>query len=59
MEKSITALTAIYNDYVAELRTGTSDPDVVIPEIKQRMEAAGINELLEDIRQKLDESLAE
>ena len=58
-EDIITALTAIYNDYAAELRTGTSDPDVVIPEIKQRMEAAGINELLEDIRQKLDESLAE
>ena len=58
-EDIITALTAIYNDYAAELRTGTSDPDAGIPEIKQRMEAAGINELLEDIRQKLDESLAE
>ncbi len=58
-EDIITALTAIYNDYAAELRTGTSDPDVVIPEIKRRMEAAGINELVEDVQTKLDESLAE
>ena len=51
----ITALTAIYNDYAAELRTGTSDPDVVMPEIRKRMEAAGINELTEDVQQHLDE----
>lgn len=53
-EDIITALTAIYNDYAAELRTGTSDPDTVIPEIRKRMEAAGMNELLGDIQQKLD-----
>ena len=56
-EDIITAVTAIYDDYAAELRTGTSDPDTVIPEIKKRMEAAGFNELLEDIQQKLDENL--
>lgn len=58
-EDIITALNAIYNDYAAELRTGTSDPDKVIPRIKARMEEAGLNELLEDIQQKLDESMKE
>ena len=56
-EDIITAVTAIYDDYAAELRTGTSDPDEVVPKIKERMEAAGFNELIEDIQKKLDESL--
>jgi putative aldouronate transport system substrate-binding protein len=56
-EDIITAVLAIYNDYAAELRTGTSDPDVIIPQMKKRMEAAGIDELLSDINTKLDEWL--
>lgn len=54
-EDIITALSAIYSDYGAELRTGTSDPDEVIPKIKDRMEKAGIDELTEDINTQLDE----
>ena len=54
-EDIITALQAIYSDYAAELRTGTSDPDVVAPVIKKRMEAAGINEVLDDIQDQLNE----
>ena len=54
-EDIIAALQAIYSDYSTELRTGTSDPDVVIPEMKKRMEAAGMNELLSDVRKQLDE----
>ena len=54
-EDIITALNAIYNDYAAELRTGTSDPDEAVAEMKKRMEEAGIDELLEDIQKKLDE----
>lgn len=53
-EDIITAVLAIYNDYAAELRTGTSDPDTVIPKMKKRMEAAGIDELLSDINTELD-----
>ena len=58
-EAAIAALQAIYSDYAAELRTGTSDPDKVIPEIRKRMEAAGINEVLEDVRHQLDEWIEE
>lgn len=54
-EDIITAVMAIYNDYAAELCTGTSDPDVVMPKMKKRMEAAGIDELLDDINNRLDE----
>ena len=57
-EDIITAVKAIYSDYATELRTGTSDPDVVIPEMRKRMEAAGFDEVLEDIQSQLDEWLA-
>ena len=53
-EQIITALQAIYNDYSAELRTGTSDPDVVIPKMRKRMEAAGFDELLADVQEQID-----
>ena len=54
-ESIITSLQAIYSDYSTELRTGTSDPDVVIPKMRKRMEAAGFNELLEDVQSQLNE----
>ena len=53
-EDIIAAVLAIYNDYSTELLTGTSDPDTVIPQMKKRMEAAGLNELLTDINSELD-----
>ena len=52
-------VTAIYANYETDLRTGTSDPDVVIPKMRKEMEAAGIDELIDDIQQQLDEHLAE
>ncbi len=56
-EDIIAAITAIYNNYATDLRTGTSDPDVVIPKMRQEMETAGLAELMEDIQQQLDEYL--
>ena len=57
-ENIITALQAIFSDYAAELRTGTSDPDVVIPKMRSRMEAAGFDELLEDVQDQMNEWFA-
>ena len=54
-EDIIAALNAIYSDYKTELITGTSDPDKVLPVIKKRMEEAGMKELVEDVRQQLEE----
>ena len=58
-EDLIAMITAIYANYETDLRTGTSDPDVVIPKMRKEMEAAGIDELIDDIQQQLDEHLAE
>ena len=57
-EDIIAAVTAIYQNYATDLRTGTSDPDEVIPKMRAEMEAAGINELLNDIQECLDAHLA-
>ena len=54
-EDIIAAVTAIYSNYATDLRTGTSDPDVAVPKMRQEMEAAGIQELLEDIQEQLDQ----
>lgn len=55
----IAAVTAIYANYATDLRTGTSDPDVVIPRMRREMEAAGIRELIDDINAQLAEWLAD
>lgn len=57
-ESIITALQAIFGDYSTELRTGTSDPDVVIPKMRARMEAAGFDELLADVQDQINEWFA-
>ena len=49
---------AIFGDYSTELRTGTSDPDVVIPKMRARMEAAGFDELLADVQDQINEWFA-
>ena len=54
----IAAVNAIYANYATDLRTGTSDPDVVIPKMRAEMEAAGIQELVDDINGQLEAWLA-
>lgn len=54
-ENIVTAVQAIYSDYSAELRTGTSDPDVVVPRMRKRMEDAGFDELLADVQEQINE----
>ncbi len=54
-EDIIASLKAIYSNYQSELITGTSDPDVMLPIIRKKMEDAGINELLDDVREQLEE----
>ena len=49
----IAAVTAIFANYSTDLFTGTSDPDVVVPKMRSEMEAAGIQELIDDINDQL------
>lgn len=58
-EDLIAVITAIYQNYAKDLRTGTSDPDVVVPKMRAEMEKAGVQELIDDIQSQLDEYLAQ
>ena len=57
-EDIIAAVNAIYSNYSTDLMTGTSDPDVVIPKMKQELIDAGIYELIDDIQSQLNEHLS-
>ena len=51
-------IASVYQNHAADLQTGTSDPDAVIPKMKAEMEAVGTNELIADIQECLDRHLA-
>ena len=53
MDKCL-AISAIWQEYKAELQTGTSDPDVVIPEMTQRMDEAGMQDVIAEVQAQLD-----
>ena len=48
------ALYAIWENYYHELVTGTSDPDVIMPEMAELMYAAGLQDLIYDAQSQLD-----
>ncbi len=49
------AMATIWEQYIAELRTGTSDPDVIIPELRAKLEAVGLNDVLAEAQRQLNE----
>lgn len=57
VEAEIAALDAIWSNYSAELVTGTSDTDKVVKEMRQQMEAAGLDKVREEAQRQLDEYL--
>ncbi len=54
VETQCLAIKQIIEEYKAELFTGTSDPDEVIPEMLSRMEEAGLREVLAELQAQLD-----
>ncbi|MBR3533399.1 MAG: ABC transporter substrate-binding protein [Clostridiales bacterium] len=51
------ALNAIWDGYYCELVTGTADPDETMAEIQELMYEAGLQEVLDDAQNQLDEYL--
>ncbi len=49
-----TALTNVYAEYQAQLELGFVDPDVVIPEMEERLKAAGLEEYMQAKQDALD-----
>ena len=57
MEAERAVLGAIWSNRLAELVTGTIDPDEAIAQIRQEMEDAGLNQVREEAQRQLDEYL--
>ena len=49
-----TALTNVYSEYQAQLELGFVDPDVVIPEMEERLKAAGLEHYMAEKQAALD-----
>ena len=58
VETECLAIKAIIEEYRHELYTGTSDPEVVIPEMLERMNEAGLEKVKAEIQAQLDAFLA-
>ncbi|MEE1200018.1 MAG: ABC transporter substrate-binding protein [Christensenellales bacterium] len=52
------ALASVWSQYINELQTGTSDPEVVIPQLKAELEAVGLNDVLAECQAQLDAFIA-
>ncbi len=58
-DTQISAITSAVNEYVTGLQCGVSNPTEVLPEFNEKLNAAGINDLVTDVQSQLDEWLAE
>ena len=52
------AISAIYQEYMPELLTGTSDPEEVIPEMLQRMKDAHLDRIISVLQDQVNEYMA-
>ncbi len=57
VQAEVAACIAIRDMYLYELQTGTSDPDVVLPQLISELEAAGIRDVIAEAQRQLDEFL--
>ena len=57
MEAERSVLSALWNNHLAELVTGTIDPDEAMAAVRQEMEEAGLLKVQEEAQRQLDEYL--
>ena len=54
VETQCLAVKAVIEEYMPELQTGTSDPDVVIPEMLERMKEVGLDDVIAELQSQLN-----
>lgn len=52
------AMKNVWEQYIYEMQTGTSDPAEVVPQLRAELEAVGLNEVLAEAQAQLDAYLA-
>ncbi len=53
-----TAVTNVYNEYQKSIEYGILDPDTAIPEMNEKMMAAGLQDIIDEKQKQFDEFLA-
>lgn len=59
VQTAITAVTAVITQYAPALECGTVDPEVMIPEFLEALDAAGMQTIIEANQKQLDAWLAQ
>ena len=59
VDMEVAACKAVWGNYAGELRTGTSDPEEVLPKVIADLEAAGIRDIIAEAQTQLDAWVAE
>ena len=54
VETQCLAIKSVIEEYMPELQTGTSDPDVAIPEILGRLNEVGLQDVIAEIQNQLN-----
>ena len=52
------AMKNVWEQYIYELQTGTSDPAEVLPQLREELEAVGLNEVIAEFQAQLDAFMA-
>ena len=52
------AMKNVWEQYIYEMQTGTSDPAEVVPQLRAELEAVGLNEVLAEAQAQLDAYMA-
>ena len=54
VQEECLAMASIWQQYIYELQTGTSDPDVVFPELREKLEAVGLQKVIDEAQAQLN-----
>ena len=58
MKTEVAAVTNVCNEYRCALEFGVLDPEEAIPQFLEKLEAAGIQKIIDEKQKQLDEYLA-
>ena len=59
IENEIANCRSVYEKYKSELFTGTKDPKELVPQMKEELDAAGLQKIIETVQSQIDESFGD
>lgn len=59
VDSELSAISAVTGEYLPQLSVGAVDPKTAVPEMMKKLEAAGMDAVLEEMQKQVDEWKAE